>query len=466
MRIADLWRWEGKVGRETYALVGLIGFAIKNNLDRYVAVGFRRPWPLWSYWAPLAPTMRITSLTRADAVFVGTMLALSLPFIWLGVTMTVKRLRDAGQPVWLVGLFFVPVVNLLLFALLSVMPARVDEGKAEAAPWPGPRALDRVIPRSGVGSAALAIVVTMVIGLSLALLGTVVVKGYGWGLFVALPFCLGLFSVLLYGYHQPRGFASCMGVAVLSVGLLGLTLLTFAVEGLICLIMAAPIALCLVLMGGALGYAVQRRHWSRQAAPAMLSVVLLFVPAFFGIERAANLEPPTLEVRSAIEVNAPPEIVWKQVVAFSEIPPPKELLFRAGIAYPIRAEMIGRGVGAERHCIFSTGAFVEPIEVWDAPRLLKFGVTANPAPMQEWTPYAHIQPPHLHGFLVSRAGQFQLTPLPGGRTRLEGTTWYRHTMWPAAYWQVWSDGIIHRIHLRVLEHIRTLAEKDAVANAT
>jgi len=139
MGFVNWWRWEGKVGRRTYALVGLIGFGIKNNLDRYVAVGFGRPWALWSYWAPLAPTMRITSLTRADAVFVGTLLALSLPFVWLGVTMTVKRLRDAAQPVWLVGLFFVPVVNLLLFALLSVMPSRAGEGKAEAAPWPGPR---------------------------------------------------------------------------------------------------------------------------------------------------------------------------------------------------------------------------------------------------------------------------------------------------------------------------------------
>jgi hypothetical protein len=163
-------------------------------------------------------------------------------------------------------------------------------------------------------------------------------------------------------------------------------------------------------------------------------------------------------VRTAIEVNAPPEKVWDQVVAFAEIPLPTELLFRAGIAYPIRAEISGHGVGAVRHCIFSTGPFVEPIEVWDEPRLLKFGVTANPAPLNELSPYGNIQPSHLHGYFVSEKGQFSLTTLPGGRTRLEGTTWYQHTMWPAAYWHLWSDYIIHRIHLRVLEHIRTQAE--------
>lgn len=146
------------------------------------------------------------------------------------------------------------------------------------------------------------------------------------------------------------------------------------------------------------------------------------------------------------------------MVAFAEIPPPKELLFRAGIAYPIRAEISGHGVGAVRHCIFSTGPFADPIEVWDEPRLLKFGVTANPAPLNELSPYGNIQPPHLHGYFVSKQGQFLLTALPGGPTRLEGATWYQHTMWPAAYWRLWSDYIIHKIHLRVLEHIRAQAE--------
>jgi hypothetical protein len=37
---------------------------------------------------------------------------------------------------------------------------------------------------------------------------------------------------------------------------------------------------------------------------------------------------------------------------------------------------------------------------------------------------------------------------------LEGTTWYTNKMRPAAYWQLWSDMAIHRIHLRVLDHIK------------
>ena len=36
--LSDLWRWDGRIGRGPYAVIGLVGFALKHNLDRYVAV--------------------------------------------------------------------------------------------------------------------------------------------------------------------------------------------------------------------------------------------------------------------------------------------------------------------------------------------------------------------------------------------------------------------------------------------
>jgi hypothetical protein len=78
--------------------------------------------------------------------------------------------------------------------------------------------------------------------------------------------------------------------------------------------------------------------------------------------------------------------------------------------------------------------------------------------MREFTLWPGVEPPHVDDYLVSRGGQFLLEPLPGGRTRLEGTTWYLHKIWPAEYWRLWSDWIIHRIHLRVLTHIKRRTE--------
>jgi hypothetical protein len=85
-------------------------------------------------------------------------------------------------------------------------------------------------------------------------------------------------------------------------------------------------------------------------------------------------------------------------------------------------------------------------------------VTDQPEPMKEWSPW-NIHPPHLDHYLISHKGQFLLTRLPDGRTRLEGTTWYTNRMWPSAYWQLWTDRIIGGIHLRVLSHIKELSER-------
>jgi hypothetical protein len=432
---------------------------IKNNLDRLVGLRYLgKQSVLFNYWLPLGKAVRLTQISSAEMRYLMTLLFVAIPFIGIGVAMTVRRLRDAGQPVWLVVLFFLPFVNLLFFAALCFLPSSPVATEKEAVPWPGPRALDRILPRSELGSAGLSVLVTALIGLAFVGLGTSSIGAYGWSLFVALPFCLGLFAVLLHSYHGPRDVRTCLSVALLPVGLLGLLLLAVAIEGLVCLMMAAPLALGLALLGGLLGYGIQASYWRTHGTPLMLSMMLFVMPAAFGVENAAQLVPPTFVVRSSIDVQAPPERVWKQVIAFAEIPPPTEILFRSGIAYPIRAEISGRGPGAMRRCIFSTGAFLEPIEIWDEPRLLRFGVTASPSPLNEMTPYGHIEPRHLHGYFVSEEGQFLLTALPGGGTRLEGTTRYRNAMWPGAYWRIWSDYIIHRIHMRVLSHIKQAAE--------
>jgi hypothetical protein len=236
-----------------------------------------------------------------------------------------------------------------------------------------------------------------------------------------------------------------------------MALLLFAMEGLGCLIMALPLALPLACLGGSIAWSIQDRAGVRQGTAAVLILMLLFPPAVMCAEYVTTPDPPLIEVRTALDIDAPPQAVWRHVVSFSDLPEPAEWIFHTGIAYPKRATIEGVGAGAIRRCEFSTGPFIEPIQVWDEPRLLRFSVTASPAPMEEWTPYKKIHPAHLDNFLASRQGQFLLTTLPGGRTRLEGTTWYVHNLWPAIYWRTWSDFIIHRIHLRVLTHIKKQA---------
>jgi hypothetical protein len=288
---------------------------------------------------------------------------------------------------------------------------------------------------------------------------------YGWGLFVALPFAMGLVSVLIYAGTEQRTFASCMFVSMLSVAFAGLFMFVFAAEGAICLIMAAPIGLILALLGGMVAYAIVGKH-ARPLSPTDMVLVLAAVPLTMGMEYQAQDRPPLLSVTTSLIIDAPPDRVWPHVVSFPPIPEQRDWVLHTGVAYPTCARIDGQGVGATRHCIFTTGEFVEPIKVWDEDRLLRFSVAHQPEPMEELSPYPHLKTTHLDGYFQSSEGELRLTPLPNGKTLLEGTTWYTDQIWPSQYWQLWSDTIIHHIHLRVLNHIKNLSEAPIVNRST
>src|SRR5258708_3916235 len=183
-RFVEMWGWEGKIGGKCYGIAGWKAFVLKYFLDKMVAaLVFERTWFLWNYWQPLGPDARVSTIQPDTRAFVGTLLVLALPFIWLGVTLTVQRLRDAGQPLWLVVLFFVPVINLLFFLLLCVMESHSVTAQREAMPWPETRMLDRWIPRSAIGAGATAIGVTIAIGSMFTVVGTEVLQCcWWWGL--------------------------------------------------------------------------------------------------------------------------------------------------------------------------------------------------------------------------------------------------------------------------------------------
>ncbi len=450
----DLWSWHGRVGRKHYLTTGLILFFVKHNLDRLLARIYGYPWSLINYWVYGAPG--ITSLNAADATFYFFLILLALPFIWIGTVLTLRRLRDAGWPLWLVMLFFVPFVNLIFFVVLVAAPSheQVDQGPKLGSP------IGRLIPQSEFGSALFGVGLTALLGVVEIVISTNGLGNYGWGLFVGIPFFLGFNSTMIYGYHYPRSVGKCVLVSLLSIALVGLALLGFAIEGIICLAMALPLAIPLALFGGLIGYVLQKRTYATSTL-RVSSIVCLLIPGLILVEYAVGKTPPLYEVKTSVVIKSDLQTVWTHVVTFSQLPPPTEALFKTGIAYPIRAEMHGHGVGAERHCVFSTGAFVEPITVWDEPRLLAFGVSGQPPAMEELSIYRNLHPPHLDNYFVAKRGQFELKPLPDDTTLLEGTTWYQNRYWPAPYWHLWSDHVIETIHNRVLMHIKTLAEEQS-----
>ena len=452
-QIFDVWSWRGRVGRGRYLATGLILLALKHNLDRLLAGVFGYRWSIFNYWVFESPA-GIKELTYRDATFYGVLVLVALPFVWIGIVLTLRRLRDAGWPLWLVIVFFLPFLNLIFFIILATVPSNQLLGQRRKFS----SRIGRLIPESEFGSATFGILVTTIITALTIAFSAEGLGSYGWGLFVGIPFFLGLNSTVIYGFHHPRSIGRCLLVAMLSTALVGMALFALAIEGVICLVMALPLAVVLALFGGCIGFVIQQRQTFPANTLHVVSVAFLLMPGLIVFEHALGETPPLYEVKTSVVIKSDPATVWTHVVSFSELAPPAERMFKTGIAYPIRADIRGRGVGAVRHCVFSTGEFVEPITVWDEPRLLRFDVTAQPRVMEEMSLYSDLRPPHLENYLISRQGQFELKSLPDGYTLLEGTTWYQNRFWPAPYWHLWSDYIIHGIHKRVLLHIKSLAE--------
>ncbi len=452
---------QGYTDRNTFFAVGLLLAITKYCVDSAIAgLVFNHSWSLENYWAGRQIVL-LLSAGETERRFLVWMLLFSIPFVWAGIALIVRRLRSAGLPLWLAMVFFVPIINIMLFILLSMLPTAEPAGQERE---------HSVFEQSDVAPSSLvyrglAILTTALVGTGLTFFGVHGMGNYGVGLFASLPFCLGLISALLLDQRGPIGFKACITAALLSVTIAALILFLIAFEGMLCIVMAAPIWLTCAALGGVVGYFIQQYTRDRKAVAIAIVGLTLILPIMMGAEALLKRDSDVSCVRTVLEIDAKPDEVWRRVIAFPRLKEPTEIYFRLGVAYPTDATIVGYGVGAERRCNFSTGAFVEPIEIWDEPHLLKFSVTHNPPPLRELSFYREIHPPHLDGFLVSRAGQFRLTPLAGGKTLLEGTTWYQNDMGPSAYWRLWSDAIIHRIHLRVLRHIKQLSESAETVEA-
>ena len=435
----------GSIGRRQYLLYGVTLVALKFNLDRLISTQlFNETWGFSSYLSPI-----VAIGAKGDWQRLAALLVLAIPFMWIGLCLTAQRLRSLAAPTYLLALFFVPLVNLVFFAILSAIPPDSEISTESSL-------LERYLPRSAFGCAVAGIAVSVLTGCALAAIMIKLTELYGWGLFIGIPFMSGFVASTIAGYRSPQRLTTCAALGLFTVALMGFALFLFLIEGVVCILMAAPIGLILGALGGTLAYFFQHR-----VATSQLAVLPILLVSLTWAEQR-NIETEELiEVSTSVDVDAPPPQVWKHVVSFSQIPEPTDWLFNSGIAYPIRARIDGNGVGAIRYCEFSTGPFVEPITVWDQPNRLEFSVSAQPPPMREMSWYPNIHPPHLDNFLVSQRGRFLLQALPRNRTRLIGTTWYRHRIWPVEYWRMFSDQVIHAIHLRVLQHVKAEAERTA-----
>ncbi len=359
--------------------------------------------------------------------------------------MSIRRAADANLSPWLGILFFIPGLNYLLMLGLSIAPT------SAASTWSAQNKFEN----EKVMSPLLLSIIFAVCGTALVWFSTNFLKTYAASLFLGSPLIVGLVQGFLMNRKTRQTFNRTAGHVTLTILLIHLFMVLFALEGIICLAMSFPLSVVLAIIGSVFGAGIAGYGKPSSLAPTFL---LLILPMMSLTEAHSGLRPHEDYVLSAIEINAPPEKVWPNVVQFSDLPPTSDWLFKLGVAYPLRAKISGTGVGAIRRCQFSTGDFVEPITVWDEPRTLGFGVEYQPQPMKELTFFDHVNAPHLNGYFRSVRGEFRLISMADGKTKLEGRTWYEMDIHPGWYWQIYGRWFIHKIHMRVLDHIKNETE--------
>lgn len=218
----------------------------------------------------------------------------------------------------------------------------------------------------------------------------------------------------------------------------------FLHEGVICLIIVSPL-----LYGGVLAGAMLGHVWFART-DGWLRVSVMPVLALVAMAESLQPAPHAGVVTDTVLIQAPPSQVWPHVLSFPTIPEhPGYWLFQLGLPYPVLTTSSGEEVGAARECRFSGDAvFGETVARLERHRFLTFDIVSIPPD------------PELVGHLDPNRGEFELRDNGDGSTTLVGRTWYTLHVRPTWYFDGWTHAIFRQVHLRVMRHVKTLAEAE------
>ena len=261
--------------------------------------------------------------------------------------------------------------------------------------------------------------------------------------FVLVPIGMGIIAMKFWIETKFRLLA-LLPYAILNTLIAIALSALFMGEGIICIIIVSPLVLAFMWIGVLIGKYILPKNRTRLRASTLLLLIILFVYDTFSEHHYIN------EVTDEMTINAPPERVWKYVAEHPvNTTRPDYWLFKVGLPSPVQSIVTGDTVGSERKCIFSNGATFDELVVESKhARRYTFDICKQP------------EDPEIIGHIEIRRGQFILEGNADGTTRLVGKSWYRLKVYPVWYYDIWAEDITREVHLRVMEHIRILAEND------
>ena len=336
-------RFEGTIARAPYLATSISVVLIQLLLHHFVyewhpmtsdsalnGMEFLPAFTLWSYTSfSLQWQFALWPLVAVGVIDIFT--------AWLLLTLAIRRARTTDRSLLLACLAMVPFIQIPTIGWLGWSSAQKD-GKTSDAPARVP--LDVALKGLSAG-----LVVTVV----LEVVGTLVLRTYGYGLFLASPFIVGFITAYIGNRRSDIGSGATTRLVLGACFLGSVGLLAVAVEGVICLAMAAPLIGLMAWIGGIVGRLIARKRPSGAPGRTVMSVSVL--PLLVAADLVA---PPNISFESieSVEVSAAADDVWDAVVHMGPIPTPPSAPFSWGLAYPMSGQIFGSGVGAIREGVF------------------------------------------------------------------------------------------------------------------
>lgn len=265
---------------------------------------------------------------------------------------------------------------------------------------------------------------------------------YAFCMFVPLPILMGFAgSFFLKRINRPTiGFHILQSLLTTVIALV-LSYL-FLKEGSICILMASPLLFSTVILGSLFGRAIfinMNKTIQVSFAPVLIAWIVIdsLMPHYFHSQ-----------ITDRVVIRAKPQKVWKYIGGYPAITTkPDYWLFKMGLPAPVQSTISSKTVGADRKCIFEGNVvFDEKITELEPNKKLTFDVTHQP------------KYPEINGHFVLDRGQFLLHDNGDGTTTLIGTSWYQLKVYPSLYFDLWAQDVIRNVHLRVMNHVKELAE--------
>jgi hypothetical protein len=271
-----------------------------------------------------------------------------------------------------------------------------------------------------------------------------------------MPAVMGAITVWFATPIQRKSKSFALHAPWLSVLSAFLVFSVFQLETFVCLAILSPAFLLAASTGGVFAAWVRRRHESqREGGPTV--VCLMFLPfAVGGLETLLPVQTEHRIVRTVIEVGAPSDRVWTNILNVPDIAP-RELKWSFSHAIGLPPPLSARLIDGVREIRWERGIqFNEYVTSWEEGVGFSYRVDASPAAQA-------LKFLDMHVVIGDRyfdveSGSYKLEKLGVDRTRVVLTTTYRISTRINFYGAPWADFVLDDFHDVVLNVVKNRSE--------